>query len=296
MVVLSGLSRNNKEHFSKLNLMSQNKPLLIALVVVGLLLVGYLVMVLVSDDAPENVVSEPVVIPAPVAEPEPEPLPPQPEPTPEPVVVTPEPVPEPAFVLPRLDDSDALVRDGVVSLTRDEGINGWLGTNELIRKVVVLTDNVSNGSIPRQQITFLAPEAPFVAREIAGDVFLMDEDSYVRYNRVTDILASVDARRAAEFYVLLKPLFQQAFDELGYPSTKFDDIVFKAIGRMLETPVKTEPVRLVRPVVTYEYEDPKLEGLSDAQKQLLRMGPRNTRAIQSKLSEVALELRAILNE
>ncbi|XOV88348.1 MAG: DUF3014 domain-containing protein [Pseudomonadota bacterium] len=277
--------------------MSQNKPLLIALVVVGLLLVGYLVMVLVSDDAPETVVSEPVAIPAPVVEPEPEPEPvPEPPPEPAPEVAVPEVVPEPAFVLPRLDDSDSLVRDGVVSLTRDEGINSWLGTNELIRKTVVLTDNVSNGSIPRQQLRFLAPETPFVAQQVEEGVYVMDETTYARYNRLTDIVASVDARRAAEFYVLLKPLFQQAFDELGYPNARFDDVIFRAIGRMLETPVKTEPVRLVRPVVTYEYEDPKLEGLSDAQKQLLRMGPRNTRAIQAKLSEIALELRAILNE
>jgi hypothetical protein len=87
-----------------------------------------------------------------------------------------------------------------------------------------------------------------------------------------------------------------AYDELGYPNAKFDDAVFKAIGRMLETPVKTDPVRLIRPVVTYEYADPKLESLSAAQKQMIRMGPRNTHAIQAKLSEVAFELRAVLNQ
>lgn len=282
--------------------MTDNKPLMIALGVVGLLIIGYLAYYFTSSEEPAPVVSQPVAIPAPAPEPEPEPViepEPEPEPEPLPVVVEPEPEPEPeapAFVLPRLDDSDQLVRDGVVSLTRHEGINAWLGSSELIRKFVVFVDNVANGSVPRQQVAFLAPEGPFTARQVTDDVFLMDDSTYDRYNLVTDVFVSVDSRRAVEFYDLLKPLFQRAYDELGYPKKSFDDVVFKAIGRMLETPVVGGEIRLVRPVVTYEFEDPKLETLSAAQKQLIRMGPRNTRAIQAKLSEVALELRAILNE
>jgi hypothetical protein len=39
--------------------------------------------------------------------------------------------------------------------------------------------------------------------------------------------------------------------------------------------------------IGYAFADPKLEGLSRAQKQLLRMGPQNVRAIQGKLREIA---------
>jgi hypothetical protein len=281
--------------------MTDNKPLLIALVVVGALVIGYLAYYFTSSEEPAPVVSQPVEIPQPA--PEPEPLEPEPEPEPEPIPVAPEPEPEPepapaepAFVLPRLDDSDQLVRDGVVSLTRHEGINAWLGSSELIRKFVVFVDNVANGNIPRQQVAFLTPERPFTARQLSDEEFSMDESSYDRFNLVTDIFVSVDSRRAVEFYDLLKPLFQRAYDELGYPNRSFDDVVFKALGRMLETPVVSGEIRLVRPVVSYEFADPRLESLSAAQKQLIRMGPRNTRAVQAKLSEVALELRAILNE
>jgi hypothetical protein len=45
----------------------------------------------------------------------------------------------------------------------------------------------------------------------------------------------------------------------------------------------------------YEFEDKKLESLGAAQKQLIRMGPRNSRALQVKLSEIALELRSVLD-
>ena len=282
--------------------MSESKPIIIALVIAGLGIIGYLAYTFMQDDPKSTVVSQPVEIP--VAKPEPTPVPEPVEPEVEEVVeevVVPEPTPEivqepekPAFILPRLDDSDGLIRDGVVTLTRHEGINSWVRPGELVRKFVVLVDNAANGSIAREAATVLAPDEPFVAKQLSEKVYLMDDVSYSRYNRITDVFVSLDARRAAEFYELLEPLVQEAYEELGYPDKQFNTALFAAIGRILETPVLDEPVRLVRPVVMYEYEDPRLESLGSAQKQMLRMGPRNTRLIQSKLSELAIELRSIL--
>ncbi len=42
--------------------------------------------------------------------------------------------------------------------------------------------------------------------------------------------------------------------------------------------------------IGWAYADEKLEGLSPAQKQLLRMGPKNKKAVLSKLRAVALAL------
>jgi hypothetical protein len=39
--------------------------------------------------------------------------------------------------------------------------------------------------------------------------------------------------------------------------------------------------------VAYEFDDPKLQSLSSAQRQFLRMGPRNMRIIKAKLREMA---------
>ena len=283
--------------------MSENKPIIIALVVVGILIIGYVLYVFTSSEPESRTVSESIPVPesrpAPVFE-KPDPVIEvelEPESEAQQVAVTPKIVEEtiePLFVLPRLDDSDQLIRDGVVSLTRHEGINAWLGPSELIRKIVVFIDNVANGSIVRAPVAPLAPRGIFTAKPVSAKVYLLESISYDRYDLSTNILVSVDTRRAVEFYVLLKPLFQEAYDELGYPDAKFDAAIFKAIGRLLETPVISEPVRLIRPVVMFEFEDPQLESLSSAQKQLLRMGPRNTRVIQAKLSELALELRSVL--
>ncbi len=277
--------------------MSENKPVVVALAVVGILIAGFVVYSITSDNSAPKVTSQQVDIPAPpppveapeaVETPEPEVSPPPAEPEEEPVVES------PAFVLPLLNDSDQLVRDGVISLTRNEGINAWLSPNQLIRKFVAFVDGVANGQVPKDPVRALAPKGAFSARRFSDDLYVMDEASYARYNFFVDIVTSIDSRRAAEFYDLIRPMLQEAYDELGYPDRKFDDVVFRAIGRLLETPVLTGPVRLKRPVVMFEYEDPKLESLSAAQKQLLRMGPENTRALQAKLSEMALELRAVL--
>ena len=64
----------------------------------------------------------------------------------------------PSVVLPLLDDSDQLIRDGVVSLTRNETINFWLAPSELIRKFVVFVDNIANGQISRNAVEVIAPE------------------------------------------------------------------------------------------------------------------------------------------
>lgn len=276
--------------------MSENKPLIITLLVVLAAIAGLIVFFMTTAEDEILPVAEEISIPAPKAVAKPvirQEIPAEVEPV-EQISSEAEAPEEPAFVLPLLNESDPLIRDGVISLTRHEGINSWLAANELIRKFVAFADNVAHGQIAKEPVRFLAPEGPFLVTQIDDETFTIDPVSYDRYNLVTEIIVSVDSRRAAEFYHLLRPLIQDAYGELGYGHRSFDDVVFQAVGRLLETPVLEGPVRLKRPVVMFKYEDDRLENLSPAQKQLLRMGPRNTRMIQAKLSEVALELRAIL--
>ena len=277
--------------------MSENRPIIIALAIVGLLIVGFIVYSVSSKESVPEVVTQPVAIPEPEP-PVPEPVieaEPEPELEPEQVVEAPvEEEVEPAFVLPRLNDSDQLIRDGVVSLTRHEGVNTWLSPNELIRKFVAFVDGVAIGQVAKDPVRVLAPQGPFLASQISEQVYLLDSASYERYYFFSEVVVSLDARRSAGFYLLVHPMLQEAYGELGSPDKKFNDVVFKAIGRLLETPVINKPIRLLRPVVMYQFEEKKLESLSAAQKQLIRMGPKNTRALQVKLSEIALELRSLL--
>ncbi|HJN52661.1 MAG: DUF3014 domain-containing protein [Pseudomonadales bacterium] len=276
------------------------QPILMALGVLSLLILGYIGYSVFTGDEEESASTtetpieipvaevEPVVVP----EPEPEIVPePEPEPVVEPVV---EAEPEISFILPQLQDSDQLVRDGVGSLSQHMGLAKWLMPSELIRKFVVLVDNVALGAVPRNHVPFLAPEGGFQVQRVSEQDYMLDESSFARYDLVTEIFVSIDSNRAVEFYVLLRPLFQEAFAELGYENKKFDDVIFSAIGRLLEIPAISPPIYLTRPVVMYEFADDKQESMSAVQKQLVRMGPKNTRLIQAKLGELAFELRAVL--
>ena len=101
----------------------------------------------------------------------------------------------------------------------------------------------------------------------------------------------MDPVGTASLYLTLKPRISDAYRELGYPEGDFDRVLERAIGVLLQTPALDEKVTLEPKGVTYAYSDPKLESLSPAQKQFLRMGPRNSQAIRAKLEEIAALLR-----
>ena len=273
--------------------MLSNKPLLLA-IGAGLIVILVAGTLLFKGDekAPETtqIVTLPIPEPAPpvvevALEPEPEPEP-EPKPEPEPI--------EPAFVLPLLNDSDGLIRDGLVSLSRHEGMNQWVAVNDLIRKFVGFTNGVSEGRVVRNPVEILAPRGQFLVSQLDEEIYAIDPKSYDRYDLFVNIFESLDSEGAAELYVLVLPLLDQAYSELGLPNGSMNKTLFAAIGRLLEVPVLAGEVRLTRPVVMYEFEDEALERLSPAQKQVIRMGPINTQRLQRKLSEISRALRVAL--
>ena len=104
------------------------------------------------------------------------------------------------------------------------------------------------------------------------------------------MIASVDAKGAAQVVRDLHPLLETAYHKLGYPDRKFDDVAAKALQRIIDAPVKEKTPRLVPKGLVYAFADEKLESLGPVEKLLLRMGPRNTKLIQTKAREVAAAL------
>ena len=96
-------------------------------------------------------------------------------------------------------------------------------------------------------------------------------------------MISFDTRRSVELLEFLKPAFQKPMVSLAKSEAFFEDVLITALDNLLETPVLEAPIRLKRPVVMFEFEDPDLESLNPVQKQLIRMGPRNTRLLQMKI-------------
>ena len=194
---------------------------------------------------------------------------------------------EAAVVLPDLDHSDPMVREAVRHISSGPMLDDWLSVEHLLRRFVTLVDNIRRGNIPRKQLTFLAPKGQFTVTTSTKSGIVIDPVSYQRYNAYANFLVSFDTAAAVNLYRRLKPLIDRAYQELGNSSGNFDSVLMSAIAHLRETPVLDGDVALIQPSVMYKYRDKRIENLSRAQKQLIRMGPRNTRLIQDKLAVLA---------
>jgi hypothetical protein len=152
-----------------------------------------------------------------------------------------------------------------------------------------VVSNVADGKTPSRQLGAVRPSATFSAIERDGVVYI-DPKSYARYDGFAAALASIDAAGAARLYATLKPRIEEAYSELGV-QVPFDRTLERAIVTLLRTPPIEDPVRL-QPMggTAYAFANPQLEGLTAAQKHLLRAGPRNVRAIKASLRAIAIEL------
>ncbi len=195
----------------------------------------------------------------------------------------------PYVYLPSLNESDEWFRKRIKDFWDYPKLAEWLKTTDLIRRITAAVDNIAEGQSPRPHLKFLSPDKGFSVVKKKEKLYL-NPQSYRRYNLVADAFASLDANGAVRFFREHKSLFQEAYRELGYPNQDFQDTLIRAIKELLGAPIVEQDIVLDQGVVTSEMADEELENLSDAQKHLLRMGPQNTRKIQSKLREIALLL------
>lgn len=193
--------------------------------------------------------------------------------------------------LPPLNEMDPVVRELVRQLSLHPTVAAWLAGDDLVRNFTVVVTNVAAGRTPARHLRRVAPEDEFLARGVEPDLTI-DPRSYARYDPHADAVGAVDARGAARLYATLKPRIAEAYAELGEAEPNFDTVLERAIVELLRAPALNEGARprLTPKPMSYAYADPKLESLSGAQKQLLRMGPHNAAIVQNKLREIAAHL------
>ncbi len=215
-----------------------------------------------------------------------DPLPPEPV---FPTAPTSPPSAEPGPPLPVLSESDAFVRDLARGLSTHPQLAAWLAARDLVRTLTVAIQNVAEGRSPARFLPFLTPTVHFQAVEKAG-ALVADPRSFAVYDDFASAVASLDAAEVARVHAILAPLFGAAYAELGYPADDFSKAVARAAEVIAKTPVPDGEIALRRGPTFLEFADPKLESLSLAQKQLLRMGPANARKVQSKAAELVKAL------
>jgi len=186
--------------------------------------------------------------------------------------------------LPPLDQSDPLVRDSLTGLLGKAAVAKFLVPHEIVRDVVVTVDN-----LPRRKVAAelrpVQPTAGDTAVDTQAGQTILSDQNYARYAPVMQVVSAMDPKALAAIYFRLYPLFQQAYENLGYPGKYFNDRMVLAIDSLLATPDVPGPIYLVRPKVFYQFADPKLEALPAGQKLLIRMGPQNASVIKEKLQQ-----------
>jgi hypothetical protein len=230
-------------------------------------------------------------VPPPVkTEPRPAPVP-APQAATEPEIRNPVPVPADSKPLPPLNDSDPDVRESLVGVFGARSISQFLVPQSVVRHIVVTVDN-----LPRKKVaTELRPIKPTPGTTVAatqGDITTLGSANFERYAPLMKVVRSTDTNVLTNVYFKLYPLFQQSYEDLGYPGQYFNDRLVEVIDDMLRAPDVQGPIEVTQPKVFYEYADPKLESLSAGQKLLLRMGPANEATMKAKLRELR---KAIVN-
>ena len=193
------------------------------------------------------------------------------------------------ITLPPLDESDPAVRELVGKLSSHPTVAAWLTTDGLILNFVVVTSRIANGDTPVVELKAVGPVPRFAVRT-SGDTPYIDPASYRRYDRYAEAVAALDARGVARLYATLKPRVTDAYGRFGPGKDNFDAVLERAIVELLRVPVVEGEVALEPHGIVYAFADPRLQEMSAAQKQLLRMGPQNVRAVQGKLRDIAFHL------
>jgi hypothetical protein len=193
--------------------------------------------------------------------------------------------------LPPLAESDSTLRDALTALLGSE-LPEFVYLKDMVARMVVTLDNLPRDYVaPRLMPVKPASGLPITIK--SGDNLALSPKNAERYRPYVRLVEAIPTSASIALYARFYPLFQEQYENLGYPGKYFNDRVVEVIDHLLATPEIEEPLDLIQPRVLYEFADPKLQKLSAGQKILLRMGPANQRKLKSKLREIRDELVAM---
>ena len=195
------------------------------------------------------------------------------------------PVAEAAVDLPRLNDSDSFVAEKISELSSGTSLLSYLVDEQLVRRAVVLVENISRGQYPQTALPYKPIVEEMQVSSDDGLLFTMEGASYTRFDAAVAAFVALDTEQTVGLYRLLSPLLQQAYAEIGFRDAEFEQALIKAIDAVLSAPEIEGPFQLVKPSVMYLYADTRLEELANMNKQLIRLGPENSARLKAKLRE-----------
>lgn len=196
--------------------------------------------------------------------------------------VAPQPVEKP---LPPLDVSDTTIQNALEDLPLDAKFIALFQWQGFLRRVVATIDNLPREKLALRLLPMKRVDGKFL---VSGkdETLAINADNAARYALYLQLADAIDTQQLVALYVHFYPLFQQAYQELGYPQGYFNDRLIDVIDHLLAAPEVNAPILLAQPKVFYVFADPALEALSAGQKLLIRMGRANAAQIKAKLRDI----------
>ena len=240
-------------------------------------------------------VPQPAPNPAPVASPQAI-APPHAITPPAPAINYPVQAPSGMSELPPLEQAGDFIRERLTELLGARNVKTFLLLDDFGHRVAATVDNLGRGLAPPRMWP-IQPTPGRFSVETGSDGTVIGAKNAARYAPFVALVESVDSARAVALYQRLYPLFQRAYEGLGYPGKYFNDRLVAVIDLLLATPepsgaLKVElpaihgPLKPTHPWVLYRFSDPDLESLSSGQKILLRVGTENEKRLKLKLAEI----------
>lgn len=201
---------------------------------------------------------------------------------------------------PTLATSDAALTKLMNLLASRRDVMRHLRLDGFIRRFVATVDNLPRDSAPASHWPVKPPKAGLDVVSM-GTYTMIGPDNELRHAPFILFVESLDPAALVQIYQRMYPLFQQAYEELGYPGSHFNDRLIAVIDHLLEAPEPAEPlivelvqvqgpVQYTRPWLHYEFVDPELQSLSAGQKIMIRVGLVNERRLKARLAYIRAAL------
>ncbi|BFM06949.1 DUF3014 domain-containing protein [Halioxenophilus aromaticivorans] len=223
-----------------------------------------------------------------------------PELAPEPEVAPPEPTPEaqtnvesaeayreptepaslPEPSIPNLEDSDPDIKAYFGELSADTDYQLLWQTSNLLQRWITVFDGAAQGKVIKGVIGFKPPKGKFPVEQ-RGANYYVSEQGYERYNGLVETIVSLDAQQLSAGFHRFRPLFEQAYGQMGYDPEQMDNTIIRVLDRIIAAPIFPGSIELTAKSVNYTFVDEGIESLPALEKQLIRMGPENTTRLQN---------------
>jgi len=260
-------------------------PIILAILFAGIL--ATLAFILITGDYGESEVPEQTAEIAPVDIE----MVPAPEPEPDPIE---EEVAEVAEeVLPELppeatvteETADAYAREIIESVNGGKALAQFVAGDYIVERAVAIIDALRRGEVPYKLLPVGRPSKPFLISD-DGLRVTMDPSSFNRYDVFAQWVNGIDVLAIVELLNEYEQIATEALSRMGVGDFDIRSAVLAATTEILATPIAPESAELMKREANWVYMDPELEALSSLQKQVLRMGPRNSEIIQAKAREL----------